>query len=125
LEPSVQARWERTVFLVEVDEIGGSFRLERMPPLLEAASGPWLGILLAGKDENDIASFIAEWHPVGEGIPPHSPPHVHSQVLINASSRHIEGLVTKGLNHSEQLRFGPFARHSGGEAYDSRHGVFP
>src|SRR2546421_10900096 len=92
-----------------------------MPPLRELASGPGLGELFPGKDEHDVLAFVPERHAVGKGIPPHGPPQIEPEGLIDPRSRHVERLVAKSLDHPEQLWLGSFAWHLGNETDNPWH----
>ena len=75
----------------------------------------------SGKGKNGIAAFVTERHSVGKRTFARGPPHVHTQRLIDPGSHSVERLVSKGLDHSEQLGLGPFARQLRYKAGDSGH----
>jgi len=121
VKSSIQARRKGRILLVKVDEICRSVWLEHVSLLLELASSPRFGILLPGKYEDDIPAFVADRHSVREGVLASSPPDIHSQRLIHPSPGRIGRLVAECLNHPEQLRLRPFARHTSDETDDTRH----
>src|SRR5271168_438938 len=94
-----------------MDQIGGPGFFAVMPSLLETASGVWFGMILAGKNEHDIISFIVNGHSFSERILARYPPNVHSQGFVNPSSCYIERFVAKGLDHASKLLLRPLARH--------------
>ena len=82
---------------------------------------PGSGNSSPGKNENDISSFVAEWHSIGRRNP-FAPP-IRRTPLGTHRSTFPSRRKTRGeeLDHRRQLRLRPFARHFCDETDNSRH----
>src|ERR1700683_208443 len=96
-----------------------------MTAFLKALDGVRFWVLLAGKNQSDVAPFGLDRHSIREGILARCPSHVDPCLLVNPGSRHVKRLVTEDLKHPQQLRLGPFAGFTGYESKNSRHAVDP
>ena len=102
-----------------MDEIRRVIWLERVPPILELTNDPGFRVFLPGKYEGGVRLFVAEWHSVEKGVLSGSPPKIDTRGLVHKRPGCVEGLMPKCLNHPQQLRLGPLARHTSHEANDS------
>ena len=125
VESSIQPRQKRVIPLVEVDEIGGSPRIEPVSPLRETARRPRFRELLSGEDENNVPPFVSQRHSVGERTLPYDPPDVHPQRLVHPRTCSVEVLVAKGTHHAEKFPLCTFARHTREKTDDPWHGRWP
>jgi hypothetical protein len=104
-----------------MDKIGRPAFFASMAPLFEAPGRTRLGIILAGKNENDIVSFIAKGLAIRLRILPRHPANVHAHGLVAPCSFRIERLMEEGLDHAGKLLLRPRAWPFRNQSDDPRH----
>src|SRR5262249_59124558 len=83
------------------------------------STGP--GILLAGKQQREGSTPVADRHAVSERTGMRGPPDVHAGGGIAPSAGPIEGLMAHRGDHRVQLRLGPLPGPDRDETDESRH----